>query len=147
MMKKALFALTATVALVGCNNTAPLVADTNVVVPPATHLYGGAHTKQEVMDTPIRYACENNANVVATYNSATETVDTVLNVPSLSLNNAPVTLKQVAAGSGTRYENTTNPATGYEWHTKAHDAVLSVTVGGSEYNFICQVEKSKTYTM
>lgn len=155
-MKKALIALTAVVALAGCNNTKPLVTD----VKPTTHAhvhadkhphtYATMNNKQvvvDVMDKPIKYTCEHNVNLTATYNSNTETVDTLLNVPSLSLQNANVVLKQVASGSGSRYENKTNPATGYEWHTKAHEGILTITVAGSEYNFLCEVEKTKKYAM
>lgn len=159
-MKKVLVALTAVVALAGCNNTKPLVTD----IKPTPHAHGHAHVHKDahphtyatmndkkvvvdVLDKPIKYTCENNASLVATYHSDIETVDTVLNVPSLSLQNANVVLKQTAAGSGSRYENKTNPATGYEWHTKAHEGILSITVAGSEYNFLCEVEKAKKHAM
>ncbi len=131
MKKFALIALASAVAMVGCTNTTPMKQDT----------MAHATMQMPMVDVPVSYVCEGDASVVAKYNSNASMVTTTLTVPSLSLVNATVPMKQTMAGSGALYENKMNPSTSYQWHTKAHDGVLTIAVNGMEYDFVCKLDK------
>lgn len=96
---------------------------------------------QKVLKNAKTYECDNNAQVVSVLSERND--DNYANIqitaPSLSLNQSPVQLKQDVSASGERY-TVSSGSTGYEWHIKGDDGVLTVTTNGQEFNFSCQVQ-------
>ncbi len=140
MKKFALTAMVAAVAMVGCttNNTTP-VQDSKTVV---------KHDKDDVKRKkhgahPHHYQCANavdsskTAHVVAKYQPKSDTALLNVTAPQLGLERSDVEMKLAVSGSGNRYVNDTNPTSLYEWHSKASEGVLTVTVNGAEYQYNC----------
>lgn len=96
---------------------------------------------QKVLANSNTYKCDNNAQVVSVLSerNGDNYANIQITAPSLSLNQAAVQLKQDVSASGERY-TVSSGSTGYEWHIKGNDGVLTVTTNGQEFNFSCQTQ-------
>ncbi|WP_019519674.1 MliC family protein [Faucicola boevrei] len=126
-MKKLLALIPAVAVLTACNTT-------NVAQPSPSQV-------QAVLANSQTFKCDNNAEVVSvvTERDGANYANIQITAPSLSLNQAPVQLKQAVSASGERY-SVSNSTTGYDWHMKGNEAVLTVTSQGQEFNFGCMAQ-------
>lgn len=128
-MKK-LLACSAAIALAitGCA-TSPTTTQT-----PAVTTTDSAQQKRLI----ATYQCDENASVIANYQPDTDRAVLSINVPSWKLLNQEITMNSAVSGSGMRFVNHTNPNSLYEWHAKGRDAILAVTIAGTEHTLACR---------
>lgn len=84
------------------------------------------------------YQCDDNASVIANYQPQSDRAVLSINVPSWKLLNQEITMNSAVSGSGMRFVNHTNPNSLYEWHAKGRDAILAVTIAGTEHTLACR---------
>lgn len=96
---------------------------------------------QEVLANSQTFYCDNNAKVVSVLSerNGDNYANLQITAPSLTLNQASVQLKQVVSASGERY-SVANHSTGYDWHAKGNEAILTVTNNGKTFNFGCSAQ-------
>lgn len=99
------------------------------------HGYHGTH--------PHFYACEKDTKIIAHPNTESDIIKLQVTAPSLNLKDQAIELKLAPSASGERYLNDANPASTYEWHTKGHDGVFTVNVGGKAYSYSCAIKPAK----
>lgn len=124
-MKKLLAIAPAILVLTACSSAV------NIAKPSPAQVH-------EVLANSKTYVCDNNAQVVSIISerNGDNYANVKITAPNLSLNQAAVQLKQEPSASGERYA-VANATTGYEWHIKGNDGVLTVTTNGQEFNFSC----------
>lgn len=84
------------------------------------------------------YQCEKKATVIANHRPDNDRAILTINVPSWQLVNQEIVMNSAISGSGMRFINHTNPNSLYEWHAKGRDAILMVTISGTQYSLACQ---------
>lgn len=127
-MKKLLACTTAiALAITGCA-TSPTSTQTNTTNTTSVQ-------QKRLLAT---YQCDQNASVIANYQPESDRAVLSINVPSWKLNNQEITMNSAISGSGMRFINHTNPNSLYEWHAKGRDAILSVTIAGTEHTLACR---------
>ncbi|ELA08144.1 putative lipoprotein [Moraxella macacae 0408225] len=126
-MKKLLALIPAVMVLTACNTS-------NVAQPSPSQV-------QAVLANSQTFKCDNNAEVVSviTQRDGVNYANIQITAPTLSLNQAPVQLKQDVAASGNRF-TVSNSTVGYDWHVKGGEAALTVTSQGQEINFGCMAQ-------
>lgn len=90
----------------------------------------------------IAYQCSENATMIAQHGSDGHILK--VNAPSWQINNQDIrfTIDSSSIGSqnGTRYTNSTNPNSLYEWRVKGNNGILSVKIQNDLYRISCQAK-------
>ena len=124
-MKKLLAVAPFAVLLAACATNAPTTTTT-----------ASGSTNNQVQTL----TCEDNGKVTAAYTANGQIANLTVSLPKIGLNNAKISLKQVASGSGARYVNDTNPKTTFDWHSKADQGIMTISSKkGQQYSVNCQV--------
>lgn len=89
------------------------------------------------------FQCENNTNLTVHYLPSQDKAMTHINAPAWKLDGIHIDMQAAPAASGQRFENTTNPASHYEWHSKGDIGVLSVTTGNQTHSVNCEKTEFK----
>lgn len=150
MQKLLIATVIGTLALTGCAKDTATETSTPTQ---AEHVKGGKpHHHHTHMDKkghgyqgthPHFYVCEKDVKLIAHPDTESEIMKINVTAPSLKLERQDIELKLAPSASGERYVNDTNPASIYEWHAKGHEGVFSVNVGGTDYQYSCEIKPFK----
>ncbi|WP_435978493.1 MliC family protein [Psychrobacter sp. DM4] len=125
-MKKLLIISPFSVLLAACATSAPT---------PSTST--STSTAQPVVQS---FICQDDSAIVATYSADGQMADLTITLPKVGLNNAAVRTERAVSGSSARYVNDVNPATTYEWQTRADYGIMTIkSNNGQQYQVNCQL--------